>query len=423
MAKVNLGMIGLGTVGQGVLKVIEANRELIRKKSGVEIAVKTIADRSAEKKRGMIPAGTILSDNPDDVLEDDSIDIVIELIGGEEPARSWIVKALRSGKQVVTANKAVISAHYAELVGIASENNVSIKFEASTAGCVPIIKSLKESLVADEIVSLYGILNGTTNFILTSMTDGSSYAEALAEAQDRGFAEADPTFDVSGQDAAQKLVILAIMAFNVNASIADVYVEGIERIAASDIANAGELGYAVKLLAIAKQEEGKLDLRVHPVLMPKSHLIATVKNELNAVFVRGRFVDEQMYYGKGAGQLPTATAVVSDVVDILLHREQDRDLKDVEFVRIQDIHSYYYVRFTVSEQTGVLADIARVLADNDISILSVVQRETERETLPIVMLTHRVKESSMNKAIEKIDSLGFIKDKTLVIRIEKTLEH
>ena len=422
MNKITMGLIGLGNVGQGVLRVVEENGNVIRDKTGIELRLKTIVDRSIEGKRDRVRGDYVLSDDPNRILDDEEIDVVIELIGGVEPAKSHIIKALERKKHVVTANKAVISQYYSELIGIAKDNDVNIKFEASAGGCVPIIKSLKEALVADEITSLYGILNGTTNFILTRMSSGSSYEDALQEAQALGFAEADPSFDVSGMDAAQKLVILTLMAFNIQLDISNVYVEGIENITNKDINYADELGYTIKLLAIAKQRDDKADLRVHPVLIHKHHLIATVNNELNAVFVKGRFVDEQMYYGKGAGQLPTAAAVVSDVVDIVLHKERQRELKKVAFVEIDDIVSHYYVRFTVLERVGVLATITQILAQNNISILSVVQKEMRTETVPVVMLTHAVKESSMKNAIREIDRLDFVKDRSVVIRIEGELD-
>ena len=422
MNKITMGLIGLGNVGQGVLRVVEENGNVIRDKTGIELRLKTIVDRIIEGKRDRVRGDYVLSDDPNRILDDEEIDVVIELIGGVEPAKSHIIKALERKKHVVTANKAVISQYYSELIGIAKDNDVNIKFEASAGGCVPIIKSLKEALVADEITSLYGILNGTTNFILTRMSSGSSYEDALQEAQALGFAEADPSFDVSGMDAAQKLVILTLMAFNIQLDISNVYVEGIENITNKDINYADELGYTIKLLAIAKQRDDKADLRVHPVLIHKHHLIATVNNELNAVFVKGRFVDEQMYYGKGAGQLPTAAAVVSDVVDIVLHKERQRELKKVAFVEIDDIVSHYYVRFTVLERVGVLATITQILAQNNISILSVVQKEMRTETVPVVMLTHAVKESSMKNAIREIDRLDFVKDRSVVIRIEGELD-
>ena len=421
MERVTLGLIGAGNIGQGVLRVIEENGDLIRAKTGIQLHLKTIVDKCIDERKSAIRGDLLLTDDVNQILDDDEIDVVIELIGGVEPARTYILDALRRKKHVVTANKAVISEHYAELTAAAKENGVNIKFEASTGGCVPIIRSLKESLVADEIMSLYGILNGTTNFILTRMSQGSSYAEALQEAQDLGFAEPDPSFDVSGMDAAQKLVILALMAFNIRSDISKVYVEGIERIDKKDIDYANELGYAIKLLAIAKRHGNKAELRVHPVLIHKGHLLADVRNELNAVFVRGRFIDEQMYYGKGAGQMPTAAAVVGDIVGVVLQKEHRRDFEDVEFVSIDDIESHYYVRFAVAEQIGVLATITKILAENDISILSVVQKETKMQTVPVMMLTHVVKERSLRKAIGEIDDQGFVRDASIVIRIEGEL--
>ncbi|MFH1731589.1 MAG: homoserine dehydrogenase [Planctomycetota bacterium] len=421
MERVTLGLIGAGNIGQGVLRVIEENGDLIRAKAGIELHLKTIADKCIDERKGAIRGDLLLTDDVNQILDDDEIGVVIELIGGLEPARTYILDALRRKKHVVTANKAVVSQHYGELMEAAKENGVNIKFEASAGGCVPIIKSLKESLVADEITSLYGILNGTTNFILTRMSHGSSYGEALQEAQDLGFAEPDPSFDVSGMDAAQKLVILALMAFNIRSDISKVYVEGIERIDKKDIDYANELGYAIKLLAIAKRHGDKAELRVHPVLIHKDHLLADVRNELNAVFVKGRFIDEQMYYGKGAGQMPTAAAVVGDVVGVVLQKEHGRDFEDVEFVSIDDIESHYYVRFTVLEQVGVLATITKILAENDISILSVVQKETKMQTVPVMMLTHVVKESSLRKAIGEIDGQSFVRDASIVIRIEGEL--
>jgi homoserine dehydrogenase len=421
MKQVTLGLIGAGNIGQGVLQVLDQNADIIRGKTGIELRLKTIVDKCIGERKDAIGGDYVLSDDVNAILDDGEIDVVIELIGGVEPARTYILDALRRGKHVVTANKAVVSQHYAELMGAAKEGGVNIMFEASAGGCVPIIKSLKESLVADEITSLYGILNGTTNFILTRMAQGSEYDAALRDAQALGFAEPDPTFDVSGMDAAQKLVILTLMAFNIRSDISNVYVEGIERISGKDVAYADALGYAVKLLAIAKRHGDKAELRVHPVLIHKDHLLADVRNELNAVFVKGRFVDEQMYYGKGAGQLPTAAAVVGDVVDIVLQNEHQSDPQDVEFVSIDDIESHYYARFTVLDQVGVLATITRVLAEHRISILSVVQKEMKAETVSVVMLTHVVQERALRDAIREIDAQDFVQDASVVIRIEGEL--
>ncbi len=419
---ITLGLMGVGNVGQGVLRVLADSGGRIRAKTGIDLRLKTIVDKAIDERKDVLPEGCVLGDDVAAILDDDEIDVVIELIGGVEPARTHILDALRRGKHVVTANKAVVSAHYAEFFEVAREHGVNIKFEASAGGCIPIIKSLKESLVADEITSLYGILNGTTNFILTRMEQGCTYDAALRDAQALGFAEPDPTFDVSGMDAAQKLVILTLMAFNIRSDISNVHVEGIERIEDKDMAYADELGYAIKLLAIAKRHGDRAELRVHPVLIHKSHLLADVRNELNAVFVKGRFVDEQMYYGKGAGQLPTAAAVVGNVVDIVLQRADEQEPEDVAFTAIDDIESHYYVRFTVLEQVGVLATITRILADHKISIRSVVQKETQAPTVPVVMLTHVVQERALRDAIREIDAQGFVKDASVVVRIEGELD-
>ena len=415
-------MIGVGNIGQGVLKVLAENAGLIRSKTGLDLHLKTLVDKRIDELKSVIEGDYVLSDDPASILDDKQIDVVIELIGGLEPARTHILDALRRGKHVVTANKAVVSAHYDELTAAAKKSGVNLRFEAAAAGCIPIIQSLEKSLVADEITSLYGILNGTTNFILTHMTQGMSYEAALREAQALGFAEPVPTLDVSGMDAAQKLVILALMAFNIRADISKVHVEGIERITTRDIEYAREFGYTVKLLAIAKRHGRRVELRVHPVLIHQDHLLADVRNEQNAVFIRGRFIGEQMYYGKGAGQMPTAATVVADVVDIVLQKGHARDARDVEFVNIDDMELHYYIRFTVLEQVGVLASITRILAEHGISILSVVQKETKAPTVPVVMLTHAVKERSLMAAIREIDEQSFVKDASVVIRIEGELD-
>jgi homoserine dehydrogenase len=419
---VNIGLIGIGTIGSGVVGILKKNSKVIEKRSGVKLNLKKVCDLNikAAKKLG-IPSSK-LTTKVDDILNDKEIDVVIELIGGYEPARTFILKAMNKGKHVVTANKAVIAKHGPELFKAAEKNKVNFCFEAAVGGCIPILKALKESYVADNIHSIYGIVNGTTNYILTRMNEGMSYEEALKKAQQLGFAEANPAFDVEGKDAAQKLVILSSLAFN--SKIKDnIFTWGITKVSKNDLLYAKELGYAIKLLAIAKKDDGKIELRVHPTMIPIDHELASVSNELNAVYVVGENIGQAMLYGKGAGRLPTATVVLGDVVDIgkrlgkivvkPMNYFSNAKLKD-----ISEISSRYYLRYSVLDKPGVLAKVSGILGKNHISIAGVWQKEEHKKVVPVIITTHEALERDIQKAIKQIDKLGIVKDKTVVIRIE-----
>ena len=384
---INVGIIGFGTVGTGTAKILLENKDVISQRTGFDINLKKIADLDIKKSRGIkLPEG-ILTTNADDILNDPEINIVIELIGGIHPAKELILKAIRNKKHVVTANKALIATEGNEILAEAEKHGVEIGFEASVAGGIPIIKIIKEGLVANRILAVYGIINGTSNYILTKMTDeGIEFSDALKEAQRLGYAEADPTYDIEGIDSAHKLAILASLAYDIPLSFNDVYKEGITRITSQDIGFAGELGYKIKLLAIAKASGGKVELRVHPTMIPKDYLISKVDGIFNAIYVQGDAVGDTLYYGRGAGDMPTGSAVVSDVVDIgkKIVRSQESGVRSKKAVLIprsglkvkgiEDIEAMYYFRFTAFDKPGVLSSISGVLGSYNISITSVIQK-------------------------------------------------
>lgn len=435
---INVGIIGFGTVGTGTAKILFENKDVISQRTGFDINLKKIADLDIKRSRGIkLPEG-ILTTNADEILNDPEINIVIELIGGIHPAKELILKAIRNKKHVVTANKALIATEGNEMLAEAEKHGVEIGFEASVAGGIPIIKILKEGLIANRILAVYGIINGTSNYILTKMTDeGIEFSDALKEAQRLGYAETDPTYDIEGIDSAHKLAILASLAYNIPFSFNDVYKEGITRITSQDIGFAGELGYKIKLLAIAKASDGKVELRVHPTMVPKDYLISKVDGVFNAIYVQGDAVGDTLYYGRGAGDMPTGSAVVSDVVDIgkkLMvqdtgYRMQDKNKKSrascvlhhasLPIKKIEDIEAMYYFRFTAFDKPGVLSSISGVLGSYNISITSVIQKGRSRgEAVPLIVLTHTAKEKDVIKAVEEIDRLSVVADKTLYIRVE-----
>ncbi len=428
--KVQVGLIGLGTIGRGVARLfLERSSELSHGR-GFDLQLVRIADLDITTPRGIDLPGEILTTDAYQIIDDSHISVVIELIGGIEPARTYILSALEKGKSVVTANKALLSQYGKELLQAAEKNGVHLFFEASVCGGIPIIRILREGLVANRIERLYGILNGTTNYILTRMTqEGSSFQEALRQAQQRGYAEADPALDISGQDAAQKLSILLRVGFNASIQVEDIFCEGIEDIAPQDITYARELGYTIKLLAITKRLESRIEARVHPVLIPSGTLLADVRDEFNSVELTGDAVGTQIFYGKGAGEMPTASAVVADVIEIAQQNIQ-QSLPTVNqmlpaderltLLPMEEVETPYYFRFTVIDKPGVLAEIARLLAVEGISIASVIQKERRQGgTVPIVMMTHRAKEKAMRGAISNIDQLPVVKAPTQVIRVEE----
>ncbi|MBN1354033.1 MAG: homoserine dehydrogenase [Candidatus Omnitrophica bacterium] len=430
MKNVNVGLVGFGTVGSGVVRTLLGKHRLIEKRSGVSVRLVKIADKNIKSRPGIRLPGGILTRNTDDVINDKKIDIVIELIGGIHPAKEIIIKALTSGKHVVTANKALLAEHGKEIFTAASRFRVNIGFEGSVGGGIPIISALQNSLVGNEIELISGILNGTSNFILSKMTDDNcSFAEALREARQRGIAEKNPKLDVMGFDSRHKLAILTLLGFGVSVKPENIYVEGIEDIDPLDIQYAGNWGYTVKLLAIAKKSGNGLELRVHPTLIPSRDILASVKDENNAIFVKGDMVGETLFYGRGAGSLPAASSVIGDVVEIskmikslrkpLFPIQMGANSGVKKICGMNNLATRYYVRFSAIDKPGVLAGVSGVLAKNGISIATVTQKERKKgQPVPIVMLTHEANEGWMNKALAVIDKMPFIKKKSVKIRME-----
>ena len=428
--QVNIGIIGLGTVGTGVARILLEQKELLKTRSSLTYNLKSISDLDWNRDRNLDLSQVYCTTNAHEILDDPDINIVVETIGGYEPAFSFISKALKNRKHVVTANKALIATKGMELYKIAQENDVDLLFEASVGGGIPIIKGLREGLVANRFESIYGILNGTTNYILTKMhRDGLDFADALKEAQQKGFAEANPTLDISGGDAAHKLAILSSIASNSFIPLEKIYVEGITGITKLDMSFAQSFGMTIKLLAIYRRCEDGVDLRVHPTLISNTHLLAAVSNELNAIFVKGDFVGNTMFYGPGAGERPTASAIVSDIVDLsrdFLLKEGERYsnraislTENVRLIPIEDIQSRFYLRFMTADKPGVLSMISGVLAEYGISISSMVQLESHEKDnyVPIVLLTHEALERSMEQALQKILKFDFVREDYLRLRI------
>ena len=433
MKPINVGLLGLGTVGGGTLTVLRRNATEISRRAGREIRVVRAAVRNLAKAKPL--AGDLpLTDNPFDVVDDPSIDIVVELIGGLEPARELVLKAINNGKHVVTANKHLVAKHGNEIFAAAQAKGVMVAFEAAVAGGIPIIKALREGLTANRIEWLAGIINGTSNFILTEMRDkGAAFDDVLKEAQRLGYAEADPTFDIEGIDAAHKLTILSAIAFGIPMQFDRAYTEGISRLTREDVQYAEELGYRIKLLGIARRAENGIELRVHPTLIPERRLIANVDGAMNAVLVKGDAVGPTLYYGAGAGAEPTASAVVADLVDVTrLHTAdphhrvphlafQPDQLADTPILPMDEVRTAYYLRLRAFDRPGVLADITRILADSSISIDAMVQKEPAEgeEQVNIILLTHVTVEKNINAAIAKIEALDTVAGQVMRIRLEE----
>ncbi len=422
---INLGLIGFGTIGTGVVATLKQNLDLIEGKASAKIRLKKIVDLDIKTPRKVEVDPKILSTDVDDILENPEIDIVIELIGGYEPARSFILRAMENKKHVVTANKALLAKHWDEIIKNAKKNNVRICFEASVGGGIPLLVPLNESLAANHIQSIYGIINGTANYILTKMTqENRDFDDVLREAQDKGYAEQDPTFDIEGFDTAQKLIILTVLGFGVYVKQDEFHVEGISKITKEDIKFAkDELGYVIKLLAISRIVDEELEVRVHPTLIPQDHLLASVNDVFNGIYIVGDVVGPVMMYGQGAGMMPTSSAVVSDCLDII--KNMDKPVaygpKYTQVKRIKDmkqIKSKYYMRFTVIDKPGVLHAISGILSEFNISIASVTQKERKKgQEVPIFMMIHEALERDIREAVKKIDKLDVVKDKTLFIRV------
>ena len=434
-----VGLLGLGTVGTGTARILLDTRRPLIDRTGVDIRLHTIADLDLDRPRSVDVSSARMTTDAEAVAVDPEIDIVVETMGGLEPARSIVLKALEHGKAVVTANKAMLAHHGRELFLVAREHNTSIGFEASVCGGVPLIGAMREGMVANRIESIRGILNGTTNYILTRMDeDGASYEAALKEAQDRGFAEADPSMDVDGYDAAHKLTLLANLSFHTLIEFEHVHVEGIRNLADADVRWAGELGYVVKLLGIAKSRsaedhsdgsphsEGGVELRVHPAMLPQGHPLASVREENNAVLVRGDATGEVLFYGKGAGMMPTASAIVADIVGAArgsalpsFENLQFLNNSHVPVVPIDRTRCRWYVRFNVADQPGVLARIAQALAAHQVSIASCVQKEPQRhDSVPLVIVTHPTVEERFRAAKKEIETFPFLFGAGQALRIE-----
>jgi homoserine dehydrogenase len=426
---INVGIIGFGTVGSGTVRILLENREILKERLGFEINLKRIADLDIERDRGLsLPSG-ILSTDVDALLNDPHIDIVVELIGGIRPAKDFILKAISNRKHVVTANKALLATAGNEIFTAALQTGVEIGFEPSVAGGIPIIKVIREGLVANRIKAVYGIINGTSNYILTKMTEENvEFSEALKEAQDLGYAEADPTLDIEGIDSAHKLAILASLSYGIPISYEDIYREGISQISLQDIGFASDLGYKVKLLAIAKESDSEIELRVHPTMLPKEYLISKVDGSFNAIYIDGDATGSTLYYGRGAGDMPTGSAVVSDIVDIARNIRKNaigrvpvitRTLRNVRIKKMDEVISMYYFRFSALDRPGVLSKISGILGNYNISIASVIQKGRRvGEAVPLVVLTHEAKEKDVSQAIREIDQLPVVMDKTVFMRVE-----
>lgn len=436
MKPIKVGLLGIGTVGAGTFNVLQRNQEDIRRRAGRGIEITMVAARNLDKARGVVGASVEVVGDPFAVVNHPDIDIVVELIGGYELPRELVLKAIANGKHVVTANKALLALHGNEIFAAAQEKGVMVAFEAAVAGGVPIIKALREGLTANRIESVAGIINGTTNFILSEMREkGLDFATVLKQAQELGYAEADPTFDIEGVDAAHKLTIMSAIAFGIPVQFDKAYIEGISQLQARDIRYAEQLGYRIKLLGIARRthtEGGEgIELRVHPTLIPAARLIANVEGAMNAVLVQADAVGASLYYGKGAGSEPTASAVIADLVDVTRLATVDpycrvphlafqpNEMTDVAIVPMAEITTSYYLRVYVKDQLGVMADLTRILADAGISIDAVLQKEPgDQVNLDIILLTHQTREKNIIAAIEKIETLPAVIGKVTRIRLE-----
>ena len=432
MNNINVGLIGFGTIGTGVVRLLQENKDLIESRLGAKLILKKIADLDIETPRSVLVPRDMLTTDTNEILKDPEISIIIELMGGYEPARSFIIEALRNKKHAITANKAMLATYGNEIFRIAEEEGVDIGFEASVGGTIPIIKTLKESLVANRIKSIFGIMNGTSNYILSKMTDEHKPFEVvLKEAQLLGFAEADPTFDIEGIDTAHKLSIILSLAHDRKIKLDEIHTEGISGISQQDIAFAGELGYRIKLLAIGMQKENLIEARVHPTMIPLDHLLANVNENFNAFHIIGDASDSVFLYGQGAGMMPTASAVVGDIVDISRNilkgisgrvparSYQAANICDIKLLSFDEITTNYYFRFSALDRPGVLSKISGILGLNNISVAAVIQKGRQQAgAVPIVMTTYKAKESDVQKALKEIDQLEIVQGKTILIRIE-----
>ncbi len=431
MQQINVGIIGFGTVGAGTVEVLLKNRDVISSRVGSDIIVKKIADLDLDSDRGIPIESGLLTREAMEVIEDPDIHVVVELMGGIDQAKEYILKAMENGKHVVTANKALLAEFGEEIYQAAEDHGVSIAFEASVGGGIPVIRSFREGLSANRIQTIMGILNGTSNYILTRMTERElPYDEAVQEAIKLGYAEDPPTLDVDGTDAAHKLAILVSIAFGLPISFNRIYRQGIDKLTPEDILFAREFGYCIKLLAVARYQEGKVAARVHPCMVPLDHIMASVNGVYNAIYVEGDFVGPNLYYGLGAGRRPSGSAVVSDIIYLarqirkgvnklippLAHARPQDDAVSIQ--PIDELKTAYYFRFAAVDKPGVLSKISGVLGDHQISIASVIQKgREEKGSVPVVMLTHEAQESNVTKALSLMENLDVLTDETIMIRV------
>ena len=436
MKPINVGLLGIGTVGGGTFAVLKRNADEITRRAGRPIQIVVVADKNLELAKQVTGGACRLTDDAFAVVSDPEVDIVVELIGGYGVAKELVFKAIENGKHVVTANKALLAKHGNEIFAAAQKKGVTVAFEAAVAGGIPIIKALREGLTANRIEWVAGIINGTTNFILSEMRDkGLTFETVLKEAQRLGYAEADPTFDVEGVDAAHKLSIMSAIAFGNSINFDKVYIEGISKLDAVDIKYAEQLGYRIKLLGITKRTSEGVELRVHPTLIPGKLLIANVEGAMNAVLVKGDAVGPTLYYGKGAGAEPTASAVIADLVDVTRMHTADPEhrvphlafqpnaMANLPILPLSEVITSYYLRLRVEDKPGVLADITRILADQKISIDAMIQREPDEgeEQTDIIMLTHKTREKNADAAIARIEALAVVTGKITRLRLEELL--
>lgn len=437
LSPVKVGLLGVGTVGGGTLSVLQRNAKEITRRAGRGIVITHACALQLNRAYPYTTENITLTQKLEEVVDNPELDIIIELIGGTTTAREITLRAIANGKHIVTANKALIAKHGNEIFAEAQRQGVVVAFEAAVAGGIPIIKAIREGLSANEIQQVTGIINGTSNFILTEMRHkGREFADVLAEAQARGYAEADPTLDIEGGDAAHKLAILASISFGIPLQLDKVYTEGITKISAEDIRYAEELGYIIKLLGISKRTEQGVELRVHPTFIPKTHLLANVNGVMNGVLVQSDALGQSLYYGQGAGALATGSAVVADLVDVVRaltidpgnrvpHLAFQADaLVDLPVLPIEEIESAYYLRMQAFDQVGVMAQITRILSDYGISIEAIIQKEPQpgASNVPVVLLTHRIREKQLNQAIKQIERLDSIEGQVIRIRLESLME-
>jgi homoserine dehydrogenase len=432
MKQINVGLLGCGTVGTGVARLLIESQQVIRARLGTTLNLKRVADIDIKTDRGVQFDEGVLTTDANALVNDPQIDIIIEMIGGEGIAKELILKAIDNGKQVITANKALLASQGNALFKAAAEKGVDLAFEAAVGGCMPIIKSMRESLVANRIQSMTGILNGTCNYILSKITDERrAFGDALAEAQEKGYAEADPALDIDGIDTAHKIAILTALAYGAKINLADVYIEGISKITPLDVEFAEHFGYRIKLLAISKRKGDKIEARVHPTMIPLDNLLSSVNGTVNAIMVSGDAVGDIMLYGRGAGMMPTASAVISDAVDIArnliagttrrvpaLSFQRDH-VQDIKIMPMNEIVTHYYFRFEALDRPGVLSKISGILGHHDIGIQSMQQKGRKTDgSVPVVMVSHQAREADVQDAITEINDLDVVGQKTVLIRIE-----